>query len=981
MTARVSTIGAGVPFLDSLAKGLLERSGGGAATLTSTTVLLPTRRACLGLRDGFLRHCDGQALLLPRLIPIGDIDPDSWDTAEPVDGAGLADAEALSVPPAISGLKRQFLLTQLVQRWHGGDDVRAAALARELGRLLDEIQTERVSLDGIAKLVPEDYAAHWQQTVTFLEILTHHWPKVLADLGVIDPADRRNRLLDAVATRWRAAPPMDPVIAAGSTGSIPATAELLAVVAELPDGHVVLPGLDRHLDEPSWEAIDETHPQYGLKTLLARLGIERGEVKDWPSPPSPPRAKLLSLGLRPAATTVDWRREPPPPHTALKGLERIDCPGPQEEAGVIALKMRETLEETSRTAALVTRDRTLARRVAAELKRWGLMVDDSAGQPLGETMVGSFLRLAAKLVGDHAAPVPLLSLLKHPLAAGGEAPAVFRARARALERAVLRGPRPAPGLEGVVAALDDARESMDDDDLLDWFAGVREAGRAFAEAVAADRVGIDQLVRHHLRFAEWLAANDRQDGAARLWSTEAGEVAAAFFSEVIEAANALPAIAGAAYPALLDELLAERVVRPRRGGHGRLHIWGPLEARLQYADLMILGGLNEGSWPPDPPADPWLSRPMRAAFGLSAPERRVGLAAHDFAQGAAAAEVVLTRAEKIDGKPTVPARWLSRLAALSRGWRWDVRIDAGGAEILAWRRWLDTPSESISINPPAPCPAVAARPRRLTVTEIETWMRDPYSIYARHILNLEPLDPIDPAAGAADRGSFIHAALDVFVRAFPGAPPEDACDRLLQIGRELIAPFRQRDEVAGFWWPGFVRIAEWFVDHGRTTRGDFRAVYSELTGNTRIDGPAGGFVVAARADRIEQTVAGTLNIVDYKTGVPPSPSDVGQGYSPQLALEAMIAEDGGFPAIPATPVGELAYWHLSGGMPAGKVKPLRDAAALVAAARTGLAELVRRFDDPTTPYHAEPRPGEGPRFSDYAHLSRVLEWSVAEDDS
>ncbi len=980
MAPRVSTIGAGVPFLDSLAKGLLERFGGGATTLTSTTILLPTRRACLGLRDGFLRHCGGEALLLPRLIPIGDVDPDSWDIADPVDCAGLSDAEALSIPPAISGLKRQFLLTRLVQRWHGADDVRAVALARELGRLLDEIQTERVSLDGIANLVPEDYAAHWQRTVTFLEILTRHWPKVLEDLGVIDPTDRRNRLLDAVATRWRVAPPVDPIIAAGSTGSIPATADLLAVVAELPAGHVVLPGLDRDLDEPSWEAIDETHPQFGLKTLLARLGVDRRAVVDWPSSPSPPRAKLLSLSLKPAVTTAEWRYEPPPPHEAIEGLERIDCPSPQEEAGVIALKMRGTLEEADRTAALVTRDRTLARRVAAELKRWGLTVDDSAGQPLGETMVGSFLRLAAKLFGDRAAPVPLLSLLKHPLAAGGESPVEFRVRTRALERAVLRGPRPTPGLEGVAAALDDARELDGDDDLVDWFAGVCEAGRAFDQAVAAERIGIDELVRHHLRFTEWLATSDQIDGATRLWSNEAGEAAAAFFSEVIEAADVLPAIAGTAYPAMLDGLLAESVVRPRRGGHARLNIWGPLEARLQHADLMILGGLNEGSWPPDPPADPWLSRPMRAAFGLSSPERRIGLAAHDFAQGAAAAEVVLTRAEKVDGKPTVPARWLSRLEALSRGWRWDVRIGAGGAELLAWRRWLDTPRESISINPPAPCPPVDARPRRLTVTDIESWMRDPYAIYARHILKLEPLDPIDPAPGPADRGSFIHAVLEAYVRAFPDAPPEDACGRLLEIGRDLITSFCQHDEVAGFWWPGFVRIAEWFVDHERITRESMRAVYGEVTGSTRIDGPAGEFIVAARADRIEETIAGTLNVINYKTGVPPSSSEVSQGYSPQLALEAMIAEDGGFPGIPATPVGGLAYWHLSGGTPAGRIKPLGDATELVAAARTGLTELVRRFDDPTTPYHAEPRATVGMRFSDYEHLARVLEWSAAEED-
>ncbi len=982
MGPSVYTVPPGVPFLGSLAAGILKRHGGGALALTRVTVLLPTRRACLAARDAFLRRGGGKALLLPRLTPIGDIDPDAVDIeADPT----LAGDAALSIPPAVGGLKRQLLLTRLVLRWHGGETERAVALARELGRLLDEVQSERLSFDALAGLVPADYAEHWQQTLSFLDIVTRHWPDVLAERSVIDPAARRNHLIEAVTERWRTNPPADPVVAAGSTGSVPATADLLAVVAELPKGRIILPGLDRELDEESWDCLDETHPQYGLKLLLGCLGVARSEVAEWEPgevrSSARERAELISLALRPSPTTSDWAGRPPPPDAAWENFERVDCPSPQEEAGVIALKMRQALTRRGRTAALVTRDRGLARRVSAELGRWGITVDDSAGQPLANTVPGSFLRLTASLVSNAVTPIALLAVLKHPLAAAGASPGAFRTRARGLERLVLRGLRPAPGFDGVDAALADITDfgAADERDaareLRPWFARLSQAGRDFAGRSESGSEEIESLVRAHLTFSEWLASSDVKDGATRLWTGEAGESAAAFFVEFLEAAPALPSIAGSAYVGLLEGLLSESVARPKYGSHPRLHIWGPLEARLQHADLMILGGLNEGSWPPEPPADPWLSRPMRTTFGLPSPERRIGLAAHDFAAAAAAEEVMLTRSEKVDGAPTVPARWLTRLEALIDGWSLTPFIDTA-SDWLAWQRRLDTPAAPVTIDPPSPRPPPALRPRRLSVTEIETWMRDPYAIYARHVLKLRPLDPIDAEPGPAERGGFIHDAVDRFVRAFPGDLPENARERLLDIGREVFAPMLDRGRVATFWWPSFERLAAWLCDHERERRREIRSLFSEVRGRTRITAPGGDFTLVAKADRIELGREGNLAVIDYKTGSVPSQREIRDGFSPQLALEALIAENGGFDGIAAATVTEMAFWRLSGGEPAGAVTKIKEVSRRIEEAREGLAELVRRFDDPETPYHSQPHPHAIPRFSDYVHLARVQEWST-----
>ena len=714
--AKVYSIAPGRPFLEALADGLLARVGADPMALTDFTVLLPTRRACRALAEAFLRRTAGRPLLLPRLVPLGDLDLDEITLTGGDEGVFEAAAE---LPPAIPELRRRLLLTRLVLKWGATqpDGPRspdqAARLAGELARLLDQVQTERLSLDDLQGLVPEEHARHWQITLKFLTILTEHWPAVLADEGCLDPADRRNRAMRAQAEAWRRAPPPGPVIAAGTTGSVPATAELVAVVAGLAEGAVVLPGLDRHADDETWDQIldQPTHPQHAIARLLRRLEVARDAVADWPGLEPVPaaaaaRRRLISEAMRPAATTEAW-----PALTgddigeaALDRLIRLDCPGPREEAEAVALLMRETLErpELGRTAALVTFDRELARRVAAELRRWGIEVDDSAGVALADTVPGGFLRLVAAMLAEDLAPVPLLACFKHPLAAGSRRPAAFRALARRLERRVLRGPRPGPGFAGLRAALGDR-----DPDLAGWIDELAAMCAPLAAALDADSVNLEQLLAAHVQLAERLAASDDAAGAERLWAGDAGEAMADFVAELRQAAAGFPAIAGHAYPALFAALMAGRMVRPRYGRHPRLFIWGPLEARLQQADRLILGGLNEAAWPPEAATDPWLSRPMRAEFGLPPPERRIGLSAHDFAQGFCAGDVVLTRAERVEGTPTVPSRWLLRLDNVLAAAGHDRLADDVSRTWLQWRAALDRPRRPAPLAAPEPRPPVS----------------------------------------------------------------------------------------------------------------------------------------------------------------------------------------------------------------------------------------------------------------------------------
>lgn len=959
----------GPAFVDVLAAGLMARFGADPAQLAAVTVLLPNRRATQALTEAFLRLTAGKSVMLPRLQPIGSVNEDALLL--------FAETGALDVelPPAAPPLWRLAQLTQLVERWESATrgtpapPAQAAKLASALAQFLDQVQTEGLDWSGLKDLAPEEYAAHWQDTLRFLTILTENWPKILAESGFMDASTRRNRLLAALTQHWRSHPPAAPVIAAGTTGSIPATADLLWVVARLPQGGVVLPGLDMGMEDAAWDMVktSPSHPQYTMAHLLDHLGATRDDVQPWheTAASAVERQRLLSLAMRPAAATAAWRDHDVNVPAALAGLHLVEAASEREEAAVIALILREALETPGRTAALVTPDRGLARRVAADLARWNISIDDSAGVPLSATPPGAFLHLLADMLASGSAPAPLLAALQHPLAAGGQAPAAFRAEVRALERKALRGPRPAPGLQGVAAALGDGGS------LAVWWNNLVRRLSGFADALQKPGT-VKTLLTAHLQAAEALAASDAEPGAARLWRGEDGETLAQFLSELLDVSGDWR-VHGADYPALLRAVMKDAVVRPSHGRHPRLHIWGTLEARLQQADVLILGGLNEGVWPPDPGVDPWLSRPMREKFGLPPLDRKVGLAAHDFVQGASAATVILTRATRVDGTPTVQSRWLQRLRAV-------VGDELPAGPWLHWARQLDAPNGPQRPCPrPAPCPPVHVRPTTLPVTQLQLWMRDPYAIYARHILKLKPLDPLDADPGAAEKGTLIHQILEEFMAACGGVLPHDALEKLLDMGRRAFAAFMSRPAVRAFWWPRFEHVAEWFVATERERRRTHATLLTEGKGTL----PVGAFTVTAKADRIDKAADG-LVIIDYKTGNAPSNKELFAGYAPQLPVEALMAARGGFANIPATPVAGLEFWRLSGGDPPGDIKSISDVDQLMAIADRGVQDLVAHFAKPDTPYLSQPRPAMA-TAGDYDHLARVKEWgnaaALGEDDA
>jgi ATP-dependent helicase/nuclease subunit B len=768
------------------------------------------------------------------------------------------------------------------------------------------------------------------------------------------------------------------VIAAGSTGSIPATAELLAVIARLPKGAVVLPGLDQKLDEESWASLDPGHPQFGLRQLLKTMGAEREDVKDWFTTKTNPALEiLLSESLRPAPTTDAWRElaESGSDQIAkgLRDLALIEAADPAQEALAIALALREALETEGRTAALVTPDRNLARRVAAEMARWNIAIDDSAGRPLAHTATGTFLCLLAEAAQAHFAPVPLLALLKHPFARRGQDGATFRMRARELDRWCLRGPRPDPGLAGISRAIAKAGEARNPPpqaalaQLAGWWEDIARLLSPLEQVFAQPEALLETLLDAQLVAAEVLACDE--SGDCILWAAEDGEAAFELTASLKLAAEGLDAIETGSWPALFRSLAMKIPVRVQRGQHPRLAILGPLEARLQSFDLMVLGGLNEDSWPRGAGHDPWFSRPMRAGLGLEQPERGIGLSAHDFAMLAAGPCVLLTRALKAEGTPTIASRWLQRLEQLTRGLGLQDALAPPLNYALLAARLMDVP-QGPRLPRPAPMPPADARPNRLSVTEIETWLRDPYAIYARHVLGLKPLEALDEAIGPLERGTALHKALEIFIAKYKDGLPDDADRQLRIIADQVFETAGIPKAALALWRPRFAAAARGFVDWERGRRADIVRSHLEIKGSLNL----GDFTLTGVADRIDILKDGTAAILDYKTGATPSQKQVTELLAPQLPLEgAMLAADGF--GIGAHVAEQLIYLSLASEKKARDTQPLDNAVELAREAVTQLARRIAGFRDPATPYRPRVRPYRADIAGDYDHLARVREWS------
>lgn len=879
-------------FADALATGLLAMHGSDHMELARGIILVPNNRAGQAISDAFVRKAEG-GLLMPRLVPIGD--PELDDRT----GPALDPLSEEPLPPAIDPLRRQLIFARLLQRERGLDAAEAMRLGAELGRVQDQLLVEEKSLRDLTKLeLKEGLSEHWDKALDLLTLVLNQWPDELAKRGVIDLADRRNRLLVRVEQRWEREPPPGFVVAAGVSTGAPAVARLLKRVARLANGMVVLAGLDQAMPEAEWDAVAgkgeappiETHPQFHLAQMLERMGVARAEVKLWrhgsEADAPPARSRAISNALAPARFTDKWVGLPTS-ERRLSGVRAIEVPTPADEAQAIALAIREALDRPG-TVALMTPDRVLARRVSAHLKRWNIDADDSAGAPLSTTPSGMLLLALATAAAEDFAPVPLLALLKHPLVAGGGERLPWLDGARALDRA-LRGPRPGSGLAGVTTLLEtpDKYEGDVRNAALPWWRNVVPLLEPIQTAFRA-KPTLPTLLEVMRTTLQSLAGD-------AVWSGEAGRALADLFADLqAHSADGPGAVDPDTLPRLLRQLCDATTCRPPRGGHPRVFIWGLLEAKLQSAETMILGGLNEGVWPALPSPDPWLAPAVRRALDLPSLERRIGLSAHDLAGALGAPHVLLTRAQRDMSGPTNASRFWLRLETMAGHLpEPDLRVD-----LLA--RALDG-HEGQPNRAPRPNVAVplADRPRKISVTDVDRLAADPYAFYAKAILCLRALDNVDEEPGHSWKGSVIHKVLEEWAK-----EDDYAAGELVKRMRHALDGDAVNAVVRTLWLPRLISVAEWIEGRVEANRAEGRTpIKAEISGSMDVD----GVTVTGIADRIDRTPGGVA-IIDYKTGRAPSAKQVKAGFAVQLGLLGAMAERGGFNEIGALPAEAFEYW-------------------------------------------------------------------------
>lgn len=960
---RLFALPPGADFPAELVRGLKARlADAPPEAMAQVQVFVNTQRMRRRIIDLF--SAEG-ASFLPRIRLVTDLG---------------VEAAIEGIPAAIPPLRRRLELTQLVARLLDAQPDLAPRtalydLADSLATLMDEMQGEGVTPEKIAALDVSNHSAHWTRTQSFMQIVQPFFGTDDAP----DPEARQRRVVGALAARWQATPPQGPIIVAGSTASRGTTLRFMQAVAALPQGALILPGFDFDLPGAVWDGMGdamtaEDHPQYRFRRLLDQLGHSHADVTHWSGRPAPcpARNRLVSLSLRPAPVTDQWLTEGQ--HLtdlaeATAAMTLIEADSPRDEALAIALILREAAD-LGKVTALITPDRGLTRQVTAALDRWGIVPDDSAGKPLALSAPGRLLRHVSGLMGRRLTSEALLTLLKHPLTASDSERGTHLRLTRELELKLRKYGPPFPEPEAL-RAWAEARKDAAAGQWVEWII----AATADLEGMGPQPLTL--LLDQHLAITETLARGPSGTGTGELWLQTAGEAARSAIAGLQAEAAAGGLFTVQDYRNLFDAILNRGEVREEALGHPRLMIWGTLEARVQGADLVILGGLNDGIWPQIPAPDPWLNRKMRKDAGLLLPERRIGLAAHDYQQAIGAPEVVLSRARRDAEAETVPSRWLNRLTNLLGG----LSAQNGPAALAAMKargqHWLglaDALERPIALTPsaprPAPRPPLAHRPRKLALTRITTLIRDPYAIYARYILRLKKLDPLHRTADARLRGSLLHEILETFVKQREPESRPEARARLLRIAETVLQAQVPWPAARTLWLSRMERAADFFLDHDGIDGGT--PVGIEKTGEvalTPLD-----FALYGTPDRIDLLPDGRLHILDYKTGTPPTPKQQEQ-FDKQLLLAAAMAERGGFAELGFADVARISYVGL-GTTP--KLVATEITPEITGKVWQDLNRLITRYLSEETGYAARRAVFDSRFPGDYDHLARFGEWEMTD---
>lgn len=949
-------------FWDTLAQIYLNKFQGNNLGLASALFLVPNRRACQSLIAAFVRVQGLKPAILPQIVPITEIDDDSLFFSTFNSGDILENNSTV-----IGKEERLFLFTRMIMSKPADFGLKQISMAQalnlafNLADFIDNSINQGLSFDKLRELVPEKYAVHWQETLKLLQIITNFWPQILAEKNAVDASQMKKDLLYKQAEVWKKQQPKKVIVAAGITACFPAIVQLLKVIASLDNGAVYLAGLDNNVDDTYWNAIDEVHPQFELKELLTLLDIDRLQVPNVVLPKNYLRERFIAEIMRPSVVSDTWQflDANSIPKQAWQNIEFLESHTQRDEALAIALKMREVLLNPEKTAALITYDRNLARRVASELARFDIQIDDSAGIPLSLTPAGIFLRLLIEAAENLESESKFIALLKHPLFLYHQDSATCRNYVYLYELSLRQ------------------KHFSIAPNILSFINEIKSKLKKFSSLLHTSQISFEDILQSHLQIAEDFSLTNNDTDKKFMWCGDDGRCAAQFFAKILSSASYLGHINGKDYLSLICELMSKESVRRNYGTHPRLQILGPIEARLCHFDYIILGEINEGIWPKAPQADMWMSRPMKKDFGLNLPEKSIGILAADLCTFLASEHVILTRAERIDGVPMKKSRWLLRMETVLQALKSDIEALCI-PDFTSFVAKVDAPKHYKPISSPAPCPPLEARPRKLSASAVDLLVTDPYSVFAKYILHLYPLDALDVPLDQRDYGTLIHGIIENFNNIYQKQLPDNALEILVQLGKKYFEQANLTPELYAFWWPKFINTAVVYITQDK--RENISSICNEVNGSIQYDLPQGPFIFTAKADRINLLNDGQIDIIDYKTGAIPTKKQIMSGHALQLLLEGLIASKGHFEKIDSGNLHSLVYWHLGDAVSDKNllvIAPTED--DILEKCENYLVRLVSTFDFPSTPYYSRPIPKYISKNRDYEHLARIKEWSVQEE--
>ena len=993
------TIAPHASFLEILANNILDGTllnGWDISSdfgLSDITIFLPTKKSRLELADIFNKKLNGA--LLPDIKTFGD-EKEEESVFLPPNNLAPFDLEPL--PKAISTIRRSLILSKLTQGYLKEKPLSSSqvfALSSSLSSLIDDCHIEDVKIENLKNITPDNLSENWQENLEFLKIAFDVLPHILKEENLIDIALLQKIKLQRQAENLENIYKNKPIIAAGSTGSVLATAKLLKAITKLKRGVVVFPSLDISLSNETLKTLSDkktnphSHPQYVLVETLKNLGAKLGDVKELAPKKNTTRTNIIRSSLALMNESANWanirKKYQDDIKTAFKDISFIGADNDELQARAIAFATYDFLIK-NKSVGIISPNRNLARRISVELKRFNIEVDDSAGTPLFHTPIMRFARQVITLVKGNFSSLDLVALLQNKFTHFALSRAEINKRAQWLEYALLRGQNPKEGIDGLRIAL---KQNLNNENPYAPLKLSEKQGEELSDLFDRLEITLNPLIvlfsNKKIKIAQFAnvfervildIVKDENDDLKILqnWLQNLSKEDENINLEVdvfdIESS--------------LQSLMANISSHAKTAFNAPVNIWGQLEARLQNKDLMILAGLNETIWPKIADPGVWLSRNMAVELGLEPKEKRIGQAAHDFEMALGNENVIISYAKRKGVDPIQPSRFLQRLSAFI-GDEISQECQKKGDIWLEKALNIDFCENVTPALRPSPNPKKALRPKSLSVTEIETLMRSPYDIYAKYILNLKPLDPLGMKPDARNRGNIIHAIFEQFIKEKIDINSKEAFEDIMKIAKENFASLNNpSQEILHF--KRFENIAREFIKFEKIRDKEIKKRNAEVKGNWKLNGADPIFTLRGKADRIDILNNGELEILDFKTGSIPDAKDMRGFFAPQMLLEAAMAREGAFKNIIPAKIASLKYIKLSFSPKSFEITDYKfeKNTNLDLAVDKIIERLSRHVHEyllnDKTPMSARIFPNLNQKFiGNYEHLSRTGEWSLADD--